>query len=109
MNLVFLALMHLVIHVTGRQRSVVGYRIVQRGFWEVLRGAKSVEQVIQKAIEEAIQGNIVSLKKAVAFIRTKRPDLKEELDELGEDNPLCERVVLMASQSGRAVLFDLHD
>ncbi|ARP67749.1 hypothetical protein A9K65_013970 [Mesorhizobium sp. WSM1497] len=65
--------------------------------------------LIQKAIDEAIQGNVVSLKKAVAFIRTKRPDLKDELDELGQDNPLCEMVVRMAARTGKAVLFDLHD
>lgn len=65
--------------------------------------------VIKNAIDEAIQGNVISLKKAVAFLRTKRPDLKDELDELGDDNPLCEKVVLMASQTGKAVLFDLHE
>ncbi|ARP68215.1 hypothetical protein A9K65_032945 (plasmid) [Mesorhizobium sp. WSM1497] len=69
---------------------------------------KSTE-VIQNAIDAAIQGNVISLKKAVAFIRTKRPDLKDELDELGDDNPLCEKVVLMASKTGKAVLFDLHE
>jgi hypothetical protein len=69
---------------------------------------KSTE-VIQKAIDEAIQGNVISLKKVVAFLRTERPDLKDELDELGNDNPLCERVVRIAAQTGKAVLFDLHE
>ncbi|ESY64694.1 MULTISPECIES: hypothetical protein [Mesorhizobium] len=67
------------------------------------------DDVIQQAIDQAIQGEIVSLKKAIAFIRTKRPDLKGELDELGHDNPLCEKVVHIAAQTGKAVLFDLHD
>jgi hypothetical protein len=69
---------------------------------------KSTE-VIQKAIDEGIQGNVISLKKVVAFLRTERPDLKDELDELGNDNPLCERVVRLAAQTGKAVLFDLHE
>ncbi|ADV14637.1 hypothetical protein LB577_20250 [Mesorhizobium sp. B283B1A] len=67
------------------------------------------DDVIQQAIDQAIQGEIVSLKKAVAFIRTKRPDLKDELDELGNDNPLCEKVVQIAARTGKGVLFDLHD
>ncbi|TPJ52433.1 hypothetical protein [Mesorhizobium sp. B2-6-4] len=70
---------------------------------------KSTDTIIQTAIDKAIQDNIVSLKKTVALIRAKRPDLKEELDELGTDNELCEKVVKLASASGKVVLFDLHE
>ncbi|MBZ9701730.1 MULTISPECIES: hypothetical protein [unclassified Mesorhizobium] len=70
---------------------------------------KSTDAIIQKAIDEALEGNVVSLKRAVALIRAKRPELKDELDELGTDNELSERVVFVASATGKAVLFDLHE
>ncbi|MBZ9894642.1 MULTISPECIES: hypothetical protein [unclassified Mesorhizobium] len=73
------------------------------------RLSKSTEAIIQKAIEESLEGDIVSLKKTVGLIRAKRPDLKEELDEMETDNELCEQVVQLASAIGKVVLFDLHE